>query len=355
MLEIQLRNTEKKRYKNKSKETTNWISELFGDMLLLLWSIPLFGMKDQLFTHVVIGGKIWNRAVLMLIYIYVMVVLKFLIEHYWMKKNLLWLLLIGVTPAALIRSVKWYSNGSVLVVFAAAAMIIYSLILLCQMIGGRGNWDIRARRWKKGMERILGCFCILTIVGGTAGKIGSIENEQLLELQLSERENLFSANEDYLRLWREEEFSQLQELEKMELFQKLADLECRYLGIELLTVERERYECENMRGYYSEYGRILSISEKLLHADRTDVLETLLHECHHAYAHDLVNYVTNTDTIENPELRMFQEVYVLRDAFENYVKAEENYTAYYWNPVEVEARAYAKERMGTYLMFIDGI
>jgi len=350
-----MRNTEEKRRKYESKETSIWISELFSDMLLLLWSIPLFWMKDQLFTHVALGGKIWNRAILMLIYIYIMVALKFLIEHYWTKKNLFWLLFVGFTPAAVILSVRWYSKGSVVVIFAAAAMIVYSLVLLWQMIGGRGNWEVRVRRWKKGMERILGCFCILAFVGGAAGKIGITEADQKLELVISERENLFETNEAYLRLWQDEEFSQLNKTEKMELFQKLADLECQYLGIDPVIVEQEKYENEKQRGYYSEYGRILSISKKLLDADRMDALETLLHECHHAYAHDLVNYVVIADLLEKTELRMFREVYRLKDAFENYVEAEEDYTAYYWNPVEVEARAYAKERMEVYLWFVDGI
>ncbi len=333
----------------------SWISELFGDALLVIWSLPFLVMRDQLFTHVVLGEKVWNRAVLMLVYMYIMVALKILTDRYWTEKNMPWLCIIGLTPIAVIQCVKWYSKGSIPVLLAIAVMIFYAVVLLGQMIGGGGGRERWIRRWNAGMARIIGCFCILALVGGSVGKIGTTEEKQLPELVASEGKELFEANKGYLRMWGAEEYGQLTERGKMELFQKLVDLECRYLGIEPVTVEKETYERETLRGYYSEYGRVLSVSEKLLSVNRIDVMETLLHECHHAYAHDLVNHISSLENIEKPELRMYQEVYELKDAFEHYVEAEVDYEAYHENLVEAEARAYAKERMAEYLRFIEAL
>lgn len=343
----------------------DWPKEFFETAVILLWCAPII-LWRSLFEHIVLFDKILYQAVMTLIYVYMMFGMKMFMEQYWSQKNLFWMAVLGMTPAAVLQSLRWLSEGSVVVVLAMAAALFYAVVMFGQMVSGGGKKDRRARRWKLGMMRIFGCACLMAVLGGGVGGIVSgiaskivAQGTESLVPDVVETEgdsaDLWRANVNYLRMWQKERYENLNERGKMELYQKLLDMECQYLGIEPVTVEKVSYSSATQRGSYVEYGRVISISDELLSADREEVLEALLHECHHAYAHDLVTYVETDEKAQASKLRMYQDVKQLKEGFETYADAAEDYAAYYMNPVEVAARKYSLERTGEYLEVIDAI
>ena len=87
------------------------------------------------------------------------------------------------------------------------------------------------------------------------------------------------------------------------------------------------------------------------------MINTLLHETHHAYIHKLMESVDLRDkNIEkNKNLRIYKELYKYKEGIENYTSAETDYDSYYNNPIEVAAREYAGEWTVNYLNYIDRI
>ena len=145
--------------------------------------------------------------------------------------------------------------------------------------------------------------------------------------------------------------------EKKNLFQQLIDLECTYWGIEPVGLVVEEYESETLMGYYVDEGYTISIREEMFDLPREEVINTLLHETHHAYVHELVESVDwgDKNVEKNKNLRIYKELYKYKEGIENYISAETDYDSYYNNPIEVAAREYADEWTGNYLNYIDRI
>ena len=208
----------------------------------------------------------------------------------------------------------------------------------------------------EGKRRILACISIMAILGAAGGRFTTPTHKAVLPaVKLETGKDLLMENTAYLRKWKDSEYSKLDEAAKLELYQKLIDIECAYFGIEPVQVEKEPYRMTEQHGYYSEDGRMISISEEMLQMNQETILETLLHECHHAYAHDLVKLIAADKNIAHPELRLYQDVYELQQGFMDYTNGHEDYAKYRENPVEVAARGYASKRIVDYAAVINSI
>lgn len=164
-------------------------------------------------------------------------------------------------------------------------------------------------------------------------------------------------NRDTLRLWKENIYTDLSDQEKKSLFQDTIILECLYLGIDPVILEVETYKSETPMGYYSNQYYTISIREEMFDMPREEVLDTLLHETHHAYVHKAVQSVDWNDKNieENKELRLYKDLQLYKQGIDNYISADVDPDSYYNNPIEVAAREYAEEWGPKYLQYADSI
>lgn len=172
---------------------------------------------------------------------------------------------------------------------------------------------------------------------------------------LSRKKTDGTGNRDTLRLWKENIYTDLSDQEKKSLFQDTIILECLYWGIDPVILEVETYKSETLMGYYSDQYYTISIREEMFDMPREEVLDTLLHETHHAYVHKAVQSVDWNDKNieENKELRLYKDLQLYKQGIDNYIPADVNPDSYYNNPIEVAAREYAEEWGPKYLQYAD--
>lgn len=272
------------------------------------------------------------------------------------KKNLLWMVVIACSPWLVIRYIRWLATENpaariLLWVFGA-----YSLVILFQVAA---HWFLKKGRklkiFKRGLTKILSCLSLVALLG-QGGYLWEFQRppQTLASVKSAEEGKLWESNQDYLKNWKEEIYETLTDDEKRELFQKLVELECLYLGIEPMNVEVEQYLSNSLLGYYNHEDRIISISKEMLEASREEAMETLLHESHHAYAHRAADSVSWKDK-DLMELRMYKDAFRWKKGFENYTSSMYNYEDYYNNPVEVDARAYSEKWTPVYLEYVDSL
>lgn len=143
--------------------------------------------------------------------------------------------------------------------------------------------------------------------------------------------------------------------EKERVIRSIALIEKEELGINNdveITVSTEKmsdYTC----GYYIDSSKEIFINYKYLNEGTIeDVLQTILHEMHHAFVHYTVENI-------DYESELVQDNYYYKQArewksnTENYISSSLNYDEYRNQPIEADARAYAEERVVFYLKYVE--
>ena len=176
-------------------------------------------------------------------------------------------------------------------------------------------------------------------------------SEESEEVKKDEKETILHADKisDLLK------WDELNVTEKERVIRSIALIEKEELGISndveitVLTEKMSDYTC----GYYIDSSKEIFINFKYLNEGKLeDVLQTILHEMHHAFVHY---------TIENIdyESELVQENYYYKQAREwkenvgNYISSDSDFDKYQNQPIELDARAYAKERVEYYLKYIE--
>lgn len=149
-------------------------------------------------------------------------------------------------------------------------------------------------------------------------------------------------------------WDELNVAEKERVIRSIALIEKEELGISNdveITVSTEKmsdYTC----GYYIDSSKEIFINYKYLNEGKLeDVLQTILHEMHHAFVHYTVENI-------DYESELVQNNYYYKQAREwkentvNYISSGSNYEGYKNQPIEADARAYAEERVEYYLNYV---
>lgn len=133
---------------------------------------------------------------------------------------------------------------------------------------------------------------------------------------------------------------------RLELLQTIANVETHELGVnKTLKLVPDHLE-QNTLGCYSDYDHIIKIDiEHLANSRSHDVLKTILHECRHAYQHEIVNLLDKTKS-EYQNLYLFRDAQQFKKGFKCY--DDDTVQEYWYNPVEIDARSYAEIRIKTY-------
>lgn len=133
---------------------------------------------------------------------------------------------------------------------------------------------------------------------------------------------------------------------RLGILQTVANVEMQELGVNTqLKITSTSLE-PNTLGCYREYDHIIKIDiEHLMNSRSHDVLKTVLHECRHAYQYKTIEMLDGIGN-EYKNLYLCREVQRFKKEFENY---EESTNDGYWhNPVEIDARHYAEDRIKVY-------
>ncbi|MBQ3087054.1 MAG: hypothetical protein IJC45_06950 [Clostridia bacterium] len=151
------------------------------------------------------------------------------------------------------------------------------------------------------------------------------------------------------------EWDSLSQKERERLLRTVAITEKEALGIgsdvELYVVTDKLKE--NTYGNYNDKTKTITISYEYLHeASAEEMLETILHEMHHAYVHDVV-YSLDFTSEEVQNGYYYKRAREWKENIENYHFASDDYYSYRAQPIEADARAYAEERVQMYLDIIE--
>lgn len=142
--------------------------------------------------------------------------------------------------------------------------------------------------------------------------------------------------------------------EKERIIRAVALLEKEHFGIPdniAIVITTEKLE-DGLYGYYEHRTKTISVNfEYLNESNLDDVLKTILHEIHHAYVYYIVSTIDFSDDNVKTNL-YYQKAREWKENTRNYISSEQGYEKYKNQPIEVDARAYAEERVEYYLKMI---
>ena len=143
--------------------------------------------------------------------------------------------------------------------------------------------------------------------------------------------------------------------EKERVIRSIALIEKEELGISdnleiiVSTEKMSDYTC----GYYIDSSKEIFINYKYLNEGKLeDVLQTILHEMHHAFVHYTVENI-DYDSELVQENYYYKQAREWKENTENYISSNTNYDEYRNQPIEADARAYAEERVEYYLEYVE--
>ncbi len=156
-------------------------------------------------------------------------------------------------------------------------------------------------------------------------------------------EQTIAANMETLILLSDENWNALNEEEKLQVLQTIANIERHYLGLpHELTVRVSDTEEDKLCGYYYDRTHEITINRTHLMADPSYALvDTIAHEAYHALQHRMVEAYEEADE-EAKNLILFYDASVYSEELRNYKNGSEDFRDYYSQKCEEDARNYAK-------------
>lgn len=191
-------------------------------------------------------------------------------------------------------------------------------------------------------------LCILIPVGYSVLFSGSILQSDVPVTKVYGDEHRLDANIEVIADIYPGRWEGLTLEEKLTVCQAIANVEGRYLGLSHeLNVGVKDLE-EKTQGYYRMSTHQIMLNTSHLKNDSSyEVLKTLLHECYHAYQHEVVALYQKIDA-KSRNLYLFYNASVYLEEFADYVDGYEDFVAYYGQKTESDAREYAERNSLVY-------
>lgn len=124
---------------------------------------------------------------------------------------------------------------------------------------------------------------------------------------------------------------------RTELLQRVENFQAELQNRPAATVSTEQM-ATNQRGYYCNQ-KIVQNQDMVKYCETSDMaVKNLFHEGRHAYQKDVVTHPENHPEVSEETLNAWSR----NLAPDGYVRPEDDTFLYYWQPVEVDARAYAE-------------
>lgn len=167
---------------------------------------------------------------------------------------------------------------------------------------------------------------------------GSMLNSKVEATKVYGDEHSLKANIEVIADIEPSRWDKLDIQEKLDVCQKIINCEARYYGLSHeIKVGIADLE-EGTWGYYNDSNHQVIIDVQYLENSYSyHVLQTLLHECTHAYQHEQVALYQKLDEKER-NLLMYYDVAIYAEEFASYEDGDEDFDAYYMQLSEMHAR-----------------
>lgn len=165
------------------------------------------------------------------------------------------------------------------------------------------------------------------------------------------QENQLILNLSTLQLLEDSSWELLSNQEKIDVLQVIADIETHYMEMDPVTVVNCHLENRTIGAYDHSQRQAQIDLDKHIGYESLEYVNTILHECRHAYQHDCVDSLDWNDTEVQTGI-YFSEVRNWRYEHANYVSASEDRDVYYNQWIEKDARHYAEEGVYVYQQYI---
>lgn len=157
-----------------------------------------------------------------------------------------------------------------------------------------------------------------------------------------------SNNIDTVLLLQDNEWTKLNNQEKLDVLEVIANIEIQYLGLNHQLHLRSDDLQDGVHAYYkhNKYEIVIDI-DNLQNSSAMTLLSDLCHECYHSYQYQMIELYNDTSE-EYKNMRLFAVVDEYIENFSNYIDAREDFDGYYAQKVEVSARKYGTSAAQSY-------
>lgn len=228
------------------------------------------------------------------------------------------------------------------------AMVVVSLVLSSILLFRRiGRKDKRRKIMARRMENVIVLWkrnaaivslLIMAPVAVSSLLYGTVLNSKAEVVKVYGDEHSLKANIEIIADIEPSRWEKLTIHQKLLVAQKIVNAEARFYGLSHEILVGIDDLSEETLAYYRDSTHQIVIDKKFLqNAYSYYLLESLLHEVHHAYAFAQIECYQNLDA-EDRNLLMFYEASVYMEEFANYEDGDENFYAYYTQLAEIHAR-----------------
>lgn len=215
-----------------------------------------------------------------------------------------------------------------------------------------------ARRKRQVVHSLLGartitalCILILIVPVGVSNVfgLGLLTTKTPLVSAASEADEWTVKNNiDTISLLREEAWEKLNPQQKLDVLGVILNIEIRYLGLNHeVYLKSSVLDGETAAHYNHKDHEIVVDIDLLKTASAADVLDSLCHECYHAYQYQIIA-LYEASPEEYRDMLLFQYVDSYMEEFSNYDDGSQDPMNYYYQTVEVQARQYAEVSVADY-------
>lgn len=198
------------------------------------------------------------------------------------------------------------------------------------------------------------------------GKEGPGNTSNVASVSLDRTAALSEAETEILKTFKDSEWSSSTREEKIEAIEALATNEARYLGFETVKVKIKSLPADT---YGRSTHKDIYINSDLVNQpfSGADVINTVAHESRHIYQRKLLEamktsrqcFISNDGSLKS-NLLFYRELAQWKYEFENYIEGEDiedfyDIQGYYYQTIEIDARAYADEAKEEYLDYINAL
>jgi len=271
-----------------------------------------------------------------------------------------------VTPFGLYCAISYFSINTKLIigilVGATSLSALYVFLVFIRKIKCRHRKKkIIKRRIQKAFAgcRIIfsGSFTVIILYIGSNLLFGSSVVQASVEAKnyTSGSEHSMEVSLETLLCLQPERWDDLTVQDRVDVLQTIANIEAWYLGIPNELNIGVRNLPEGTSGYYRDSTHEIVIStDHLLYGDVEELLDTVCHEAYHCYEHRLVEVYGGAEE-RLKSLRIFKNTDSYMQEFNNYINGKEDYSAYYSQICEQDAREYAENAVAEYYEYIDAV
>lgn len=165
------------------------------------------------------------------------------------------------------------------------------------------------------------------------------------------QKNQMIVNLSTLQLLEDSRWELLSDQEKVDVLQVISDIETHYMRIAPVSVVDCHLEKRTI-GAYDHLQRQVQIDlDKHTGYESLEYINTVLHECRHAYQHDCIESLDWNSTEVQTGI-YFSEARNWQYEHANYVSASEDGDVYYNQWIEKDARYYAEDGVSVYQQYI---